>query len=68
MREDRRYCRKCLLKDLDAEMKAPDDIYAQRLQICGDCEKLNQGTCAACGCYVELRAAARKASCPHKKW
>ena len=82
--EDKRFCRKCLLKDfdeeqyrslikkeldwMDAEMKAPDDIYARRLQTCGDCEKLNQGTCAACGCYVELRAAAKKASCPKKKW
>ena len=79
-----RICKKCLLKDMDEEkyrrlikkeldwmdeeMKAPQELYAQRLQICSDCEKLNQGTCAACGCYVELRAAARKAACPHKKW
>ena len=82
--EEKRYCRKCLLKDfdedkyhelvkkeldwMDEEMKAPDELYAQRLAICEECDRLNQGTCLACGCFVELRAAARKAACPKKKW
>ena len=53
---------------MDEEMKAPDELYAQRLAICEECDRLNQGTCLACGCFVELRAAARKAACPHKNW
>ena len=82
--EEQRFCRKCLLKDfdeakyhelikkeldwMDDEMKAPDDLYAKRLKICEECEKLNQGTCLSCGCFVELRAAAKKAACPNKRW
>ena len=82
--ETQRYCRKCLLKDfdedkyrelikkeldwMDAEMKAADDLYAERLKICEECDKLSQGTCLSCGCFVELRAAAGKAACPRKLW
>ena len=33
-------------------------LRESRLSVCQDCEKLNAGTCMACGCYVELRAAA----------
>ncbi len=82
--QNNRYCRKCLLKDfdedryrelvkkeldwMDAEMKAPDGLYEKRLSICETCDKLSQGTCLSCGCFVELRAAAKKAACPRKKW
>ena len=82
--EAQRYCRKCLLKDfdddkyrelikkeldwMDEEMKAPDELYAQRLTICEECDRLNQGTCLACGCYVELRSAMRHGKCPYRKW
>ena len=82
--QNNRYCRKCLLKDfdedryrelikkeldwMDAEMKAPDGLYEKRLSICEACDKLSQGTCLSCGCFVELRAAAKKAACPRKKW
>lgn len=42
--------------------------YEQRLAVCKKCDFLNAGTCGACGCYVELRAAARAGRCPYRKW
>ena len=82
--ENKRFCRKCLLAELDDEKllvevrqaidRLPDDIkvsdetYRERLDVCKNCDYLNEGTCGACGCYVELRAAAREGKCPYKKW
>lgn len=79
-----RVCRRCLLRELDEKeyqekleryivglddsLKAPDALYAQRLGICKECGKLSAGTCLACGCYVELRAAVKGSRCPDKKW
>ena len=77
-------CIRCLLQEIDEEkyrseilreiewmdedMRAPEELYQKRLDICGACEKLSRGTCNSCGCYVELRAAAKKGHCPNKKW
>lgn len=77
-------CTRCLLKDFSKEdyekivvqgIKAlpPEDlvsdgVLSQRLAVCSSCEKINQGTCLACGCYVEIRAATKKARCPYKNW
>ncbi len=82
--EDQRFCRQCLLKDFDEtayketlesyiermgkDLRTEETEYDRRLSICLSCEKLNQGTCLACGCYVELRAAAKTGHCPKKKW
>ncbi len=81
--EEKRVCMRCLLRDMaeaDQAMiakykdaiKAQDQVsheeYERRLSICKECDKLNAGTCAACGCYVELRAAAKVSHCPHKRW
>lgn len=41
------------------------DIYKKRLDLCRSCPSLSRGTCGECGCYVELRAARKKMSCPH---
>jgi hypothetical protein len=65
-------CRKCLLEDMDendflrdmrshiaaypADKKVSEEEYRQRLAFCKDCEKLVDGMCVLCGCYVELRA------------
>ncbi len=48
--------------------RAEDTLYEKRLFECKNCDYLHSGTCNACGCYVELRAAAKNASCPKKKW
>ena len=81
---DKKICRRCLLKEFDEKayketieeyilrlgtsMRIDDGGYQKRLDICKQCEKLIQGTCQVCGCYVELRAAAKTGSCPKKKW
>ncbi|MCR5686412.1 MAG: DUF6171 family protein [Lachnospiraceae bacterium] len=81
---EKRYCRKCLLAELDdeklarevkdaierldAKTRVSDPEYKNRLDICRDCDYLNEATCGACGCYVELRAAAKSGRCPYKKW
>lgn len=79
----KRICVRCLLRDMAEADKAmiekykaaikksdqvSDEEYERRLDICKTCEKLHEGTCLACGCYVELRAASRAAHCSHKKW
>ncbi len=82
--EKRRPCKKCLLAELDndkllaevrtaidrldAADKVTDAEYERRLAVCRECDYLNEGTCNACGCYVELRAAAKSGNCPYKKW
>ena len=82
--EARKPCIKCLLQEydedkylreirkeiewMDDEMRASEEIYRKRLAICRDCDKLMAGSCMSCGCYVELRAAAKAGRCPNKKW
>ena len=79
-----RRCRRCLLEEYDeAEYlrtlkdhidatpdreRTPEGIYAKRLEVCKGCDFLEAGTCTACGCYVELRAASKRGRCPYKKW
>jgi len=50
------------------EDRVSEEKYEDRLQKCKACEKLEGGTCLACGCYVELRALSPVSKCPHKKW
>lgn len=74
-------CKRCLLRDMTEADKAhiqkykdaitervSEAIYESRLSKCKECDLLNNGTCNACGCYVELRALAEQSHCPHKKW
>jgi len=77
-----RVCKKCLLRELEAEafasvselleqmdpeIKAPEDLYEERLAFCKQCEKLLNGMCRACGCFVEVRAAVLAQHCPDIK-
>lgn len=50
------------------KMRVGEEQYRKRLDICRQCDRLSGGTCLACGCYVELRAAAVHTACPRKKW
>lgn len=76
-------CKKCLFREMaeaDQQMiqkykeaikqadQVPAEEYESRLAFCKECELLNAGTCGACGCYVELRAAAKMGHCPYRKW
>ena len=53
---------------LEPDIKAEPDLYEERLGVCRQCELLMDGMCRACGCFVELRAAIGKNSCPYDKW
>lgn len=76
-------CKRCLLREMaeadqnmiqkykqaiHAEDQVTEQEYERRLAVCKECDRLNAGTCNACGCYVELRAAAKISHCPHRKW
>ena len=81
---EKKPCLKCLLKEMDeaaymeklhryiemmdAKSRTAGDKYQERLNICKQCDYLEAGTCLACGCYVELRAATKVSDCPYKKW
>lgn len=54
-----------LLADKD---KASDAVYDKRLAICRECDSLLEATCLKCGCYVEIRALKKDATCPLKRW
>ena len=81
--EPKRFCRKCLLRDMEdtggvdlekylsalkGSDKADTALYEERLLICRSCDRLTEATCLACGCYVEFRAAMKMSRCPKKKW
>ena len=82
--DSKRVCKRCLLSQIDqAELlkqvregidrlpaadKVSDIQYEARLAVCKQCDYLENGTCKACGCYVELRAAAKAGRCPYRKW
>lgn len=82
----KRLCKKCLLKDfapdeylesmrvylqgLEEEVKVKEEVYRDRLSKCEECDKLNEGICRICGCFVEYRAAIKIRYCPdiQPKW
>ena len=82
--DTKRYCRKCLTRDmdqkayfenlhtyirnLDEELKVEEPLYEERLSWCKECDLLADGMCRACGCYVELRAVMKKNCCPYGRW
>lgn len=73
-------CRKCLfsqmddlsmyrqiedyLAAMDPALKAPPARYRARLDRCRACEHLVSGTCQKCGCFVEVRCAKARQTCP----
>ena len=79
--EGKPVCKRCLLLEVDPEglykkvsdlievmpedVKASASEYARRVDICRQCDCLENGICRECGCFVELRAAAKKNYCPN---
>ena len=55
------------LDQIPAEEKVGPAEYAARLEKCRRCKELHEGTCALCGCYVELRLARKNKQCPLTK-
>lgn len=56
------------IEDMDPEKRTGTAEYERRLSLCKSCEKLSEGMCLACGCYVELRAAGAGQVCPYEHW
>lgn len=52
------------IDNLSEDIKAEEELYKKRLSICNDCDKLLNGICGKCGCYVEMRAAVKNNRCP----
>ncbi len=57
-----------LIANIPEDIKTAPELYEERLKTCMECERLADGMCGACGCYVELRAAKSANYCPYKKW
>ncbi|KAB7672664.1 DUF6171 family protein [Bacillus sp. B1-b2] len=56
-------------EQLALEMDLAEDVLKEkRIDICEECEHLNQHTCSKCGCFVLFRASLNYKSCPIKKW
>ena len=77
-------CRRCLLAQTDPaglyqavlrrieqlppDERATDAEYRARLAVCAECAELQNGICAQCGCFAELRAAKTAMYCPLRNW
>lgn len=57
-----------LIDGIDVCQKSSEKEYEDRLEVCTECDKLTEGLCRLCGCYVEYRAAFKSNDCPQKKW
>ena len=55
------------INNLDENIRTDEADYRRRLSICEGCNSLHSGTCAKCGCYVEMRAAIKNNSCPSEE-
>ena len=56
------------IEQIREEDRASEEQYTARLTVCFSCDKRTGSTCNACGCFVELRAAAEKSECPYHLW
>lgn len=57
-----------MIANVTGEDRAPDEVYEERLRRCTECERLADGMCRGCGCFVELRAVILKNRCPYELW
>lgn len=80
-----RICRRCQMEDMQQETserirlyvkqlpqdeKVSEEEYRKRLLLCQECNRLLNGICVECGCFIEMRAAMLVRHCPlpWKKW
>jgi len=45
-----------------------DTTYQRRLDICCKCDRLSGNRCAACGCFIYVKARGRIFRCPIGRW
>ena len=57
-----------LIVSVQGEERASDELYEERLSFCKECDRLADGLCRACGCYVEYRSVFKENTCPYGKW
>ncbi|MBQ1902228.1 MAG: hypothetical protein II169_06735 [Lachnospiraceae bacterium] len=57
-----------LLSMLPEEQKTSEKELENRLGKCECCDKMVDGTCLSCGCYVVIRAAVYDKQCPLHLW
>lgn len=50
--------------------KVPENIRAERWNICQGCEKLYKptSTCKLCGCFMQVKTYMPNQKCPANKW
>ena len=56
------------LERIETSERTREELCEKRLSVCKECDMLLAGMCRHCGCYVELRAAVEKQTCPVGKW
>jgi hypothetical protein len=55
-----------LISKIKADACVTDELYAKRLEVCGNCASLAYDTtCMHCGCLVQVRAKLKDKGCPH---
>ncbi|MGO4108247.1 DUF6171 family protein [Paenibacillus sp. YAF4_2] len=55
-----------LISKIKADACVTDELYAKRLEACGNCTSLAYDTtCMHCGCLVQVRAKLKDKGCPH---
>ena len=47
---------------------ASSQVVAERLAICGQCEKYVNGRCSMCGCVASVKVEWLEQKCPLQKW
>ena len=45
-----------------------DATYQRRLEVCRKCDRLSGNRCAACGCFINVKARGRIFRCPLGRW
>lgn len=81
MEEAKAFCRKCLIPDyiedkeaflknylgrIPPEERTEEAVYDHRMEQCESCGRYLNGMCRLCGCFVAIRAAGRRQSCPEE--
>lgn len=50
------------------KVSADENIVKIRLQRCKTCRHLVKNRCQVCGCFMNVKAGLKAASCPLRKW
>jgi len=48
--------------------KVSDEVFEERMRICGECPNLNGDACKLCGCNLKIKARWATQKCPASKW